>query len=115
MHPTARFNDVFGLPIIISVNRQLPSRAIVRISASSTLLLVLFCSTFFFVWCCWFFGAADLVTYFGAPMPNHLLIALTLCSPFLQFVSDTATFDEQLKSYVQTTYVQEKLAAHLRV
>ncbi|ORY64921.1 uncharacterized protein BCR38DRAFT_187306 [Pseudomassariella vexata] len=30
------------------------------------------------------------------------------CSPFLQYVSDTASFDEQLSSFVQTSYVQEK-------
>jgi hypothetical protein len=29
-------------------------------------------------------------------------------SPFLQFVSDTASFDEQLSAYVSTSYVQEK-------
>ncbi|KAL1861593.1 hypothetical protein VTK73DRAFT_7007 [Phialemonium thermophilum] len=28
--------------------------------------------------------------------------------PFLQFVSDTSSFDEQLRAYVQTSYVQEK-------
>lgn len=30
-------------------------------------------------------------------------------SSFLQFVSDRASFDSQLESYVQTTYVQDKL------
>lgn len=30
-------------------------------------------------------------------------------SSFLQFVSDRASFDAQLESYVQTTYVQDKL------
>lgn len=34
---------------------------------------------------------------------------LTSCySSFLQFVSDRASFDAQLESYVQTTYVQDK-------
>lgn len=28
--------------------------------------------------------------------------------PFLQYVNDTTTFDEQMKSYVQTSYVEEK-------
>lgn len=36
-------------------------------------------------------------------------IGLTSChSSFLQYVSDRASFDTQLESYVQTTYVQDK-------
>lgn len=38
-----------------------------------------------------------------------LPIALTgFASPFLQFVSSRETFDQQLLSYVETTYVREK-------
>jgi hypothetical protein len=33
---------------------------------------------------------------------------LTRHSPFLRFVSSTSTFDQQMQSYVQTSYVQEK-------
>jgi len=31
-----------------------------------------------------------------------------LSSPFLQFVSDTKSFDERLQNHIQTNYVQEK-------
>lgn len=34
-----------------------------------------------------------------------------LVSPFLQFVSSTETFDQQLSSYVSTSYVQEKYSS----
>lgn len=31
-------------------------------------------------------------------------------SPFLQFVSDTGSFDYQLSTYIQTNYVKDKYA-----
>lgn len=42
-------------------------------------------------------------------LPHSKHCSLTSChSSFLQFVSDRASFDAQLESYVQTTYVQDK-------
>lgn len=34
-----------------------------------------------------------------------------LSSPFLQFVSDTTSFDDRLQNYIQTNYVQKKYAS----
>jgi hypothetical protein len=38
-------------------------------------------------------------------------VNLIILSPFLQYVSSTATFDSELSSYVSTSYVQEKYVA----
>lgn len=37
-----------------------------------------------------------------------LPVANVVPSPFLQFVSDTESFDNQIASYVRTQYVREK-------
>lgn len=36
------------------------------------------------------------------------LTLTTLDSPFLQYVSSRETFDQQMSSYLETTYVREK-------
>ena len=41
-------------------------------------------------------------------LETEMLTEPPRCSPFLQFVSDRETFDQQLDSYLQTSYIQEK-------
>lgn len=43
----------------------------------------------------------------GAVLPGALANTV-LSSPFLDYVSDTESFDNQLSSYIKTTYVREK-------
>ncbi len=58
----------------------------------------------------------SLINTLYAKLPTHsrLLPVPALihprCSPFLQFVSDTSSFDNQLSTYVQTTYVKDRYA-----
>jgi len=44
----------------------------------------------------------------SAPEYLRLLLIYRLASPFLSFVSSTATFDQQLSAYVATDYVKLK-------
>jgi len=50
--------------------------------------------------------------FVGCSMIECAFSANAIRSPFLQFVSSTTTFDEQLSAYVATSYVQEKYFLH---
>lgn len=54
---------------------------------------------------------AGLLSVPSATIPSHLVTAADHCrlhSPFLQFVSNTQSFDQQLSAHVATSYVQQK-------
>ncbi len=78
MHFVAWLDPVLGISVILSFHRQLCDRFIVCGCLVSSLI--------------WEKLKTD------KPFP----------SPFLQFVSNRESFDQQLEAYVQTSYVQEK-------